>query len=64
MAGSRLHKKAREILADECSGSIHRRFPAQWLDHTLAEIMQAARQGDKSAQTALKLLTDHRFKKP
>jgi len=64
MAKSRLQKTAREILAQEILGSVHRRFPGQWLDKTLAEIMRAAARGEKSAQTALKLLTDARFKKP
>jgi hypothetical protein len=62
MAQNRLMKKARDILAEECRGRVHRRFPGQWLDKTLEEITQAAVQGDKNAQTALKLLMDRRFK--
>jgi hypothetical protein len=64
MGRSRLQKTAREILSKEIRGSVHRRFPSQWLDSTLAEILRAATRGDKSAQTAWKLLTDSRFKKP
>jgi hypothetical protein len=63
MADSRLQKTAREIIAEECEGGIHREFPTQWLDKPLAEILQAAKQRDRSARKALKLLTDHRFKK-
>jgi hypothetical protein len=51
------------VIAEECEASINREFPAQWLDKTLDEIVQAARKRDRSARKALKLLTDHRFKK-
>jgi hypothetical protein len=63
MARARLQKTAREVLAQECIGKILRVFPSQWLNQTLAEILQAAQKGDKSAQTAWKLLNDSRFKK-
>jgi hypothetical protein len=63
MAGPRLQKTAREVLAQECIGRILRVFPSQWLDQPLAEILEAAQTGNKSAQTAWKLLNDSRFKK-
>jgi hypothetical protein len=63
MAKNRFRKKARQILAEECRGLVHRRFPSQWLDKTLEEIAKAAAAGDKSAKTALKLLTDRRYRK-
>jgi phage gp29-like protein len=63
MAVDRLRLKASEIIAQECRGSILREFPAQWLPHTLAEILEAARRGDRSARKAAKLLQGGRFKK-
>jgi hypothetical protein len=63
MADARGQKKAIDIIAEECEGSIHREFPSQWLDKTLDEIARAAKQRDKSARKALKLLNDQRFKK-
>jgi hypothetical protein len=63
VAAPRDQKTAREVVAEECAGSILREFPSQWLDKSLAEIAKAAQAGDKSAQKAKKLLTDQRFKK-
>ncbi|HYT88587.1 MAG TPA: hypothetical protein VEL76_07750 [Gemmataceae bacterium] len=63
MSKSRSTKKASEIIAEECRGSVHREFPSQWLEKTLADIEHSARQGDRSARKALKLLNDPRFKK-
>jgi len=40
-----------------------REFPSQWLQRTLKEILEAARQGDRSARQASKLLRCGRFKK-
>jgi hypothetical protein len=59
----REHLKASEVIAKERQGSILREFPGQWLDRTLKEIGEAARQGDRSARKALKLLNIGRFKK-
>ena len=63
LAVDREHIKASEVIAKERQGSILREFPAPWLDRTLKEIGDAARKGDKSARTALKLLNCGRFKK-
>jgi hypothetical protein len=63
MAGTRLEKTAREVLAEECIAKVYRVFPAQWLDTTLEVILDAAKSGDGTAQTAWKLLNDKRFKK-
>ena len=63
MAGTRLEKTAREVLTEECVGSVYRVFPSQWLDTTLEKILEAAKGGDRTAQTAWKLLNDNRFKK-
>ncbi|CCF97721.1 hypothetical protein RSK60_2420002 [Ralstonia solanacearum K60] len=38
-------------------------FPGQWRERTLKEIMDASKDGDKTAKTAWKLLNDLRFKK-
>jgi RHS repeat-associated protein len=59
----RLALTAEEIIARECRGSINREFPSEFLDETLEQIMQLARQGIGAAQKALKLLNDSRFKK-
>jgi len=63
MAGTRLEKTAREVLAEDCVGKIYRVFPSQWLDITLEEILEAAKGGDGTAQTTWKLLNDKRFKR-
>jgi hypothetical protein len=63
MARSPGQPTARAIIARRCKSSILRVFPGQWLDSTLDEIRAAAAGGDRSARTALKLLTDQRFRK-
>jgi len=55
--------KAIDIISQECQGRILREFPSQWLNRTLEEILEAAKQGDRSAQKASKLLQSGRFKK-
>jgi hypothetical protein len=62
MARSRRQPTARAIIARWYQGRILRVFPGQWLDSTLDQIWAAASGGDRSAQTALKLLTDQRFR--
>jgi hypothetical protein len=64
VATARDKQVARDIIARECEATILREFPAQWLNHTLEAIVKAARQGDRTAQKAKKLLNDGRFKKP
>jgi RHS repeat-associated protein len=54
--------KVTDILAQK-KGSIKSQFPEQWKDKTWGEVEKAAAAGDKSAQTARKLLTDGRFNK-
>ena len=44
-------------------GSIRQQFPSQLLGWTLAQIFACAKTGNKSCQTARKLLTDSRFRK-
>ena len=61
--GGRGAKKAGEIIAKECKGSIKRVFPSEFLDKTLDEICRLAGLGDRKAKTAKKLLNDCRFKK-
>ncbi len=63
MAVDRLRMKAIDIISQECQGRILREFPSQWLNRTLEEILEAAKQGDRSAQKASKLLQSGRFKK-
>jgi hypothetical protein len=63
VATPREKKTAREVISEECAGTILREFPSQWMDQTLEAIGNAAKAGDKSAQKAKKLLTDQRFKK-
>ena len=54
---------AGEVIAKQKKGSINRVFPEQFRSKTLSEIDKLARQGDKAAKTARKLLTDSRFNK-
>ncbi|MCI0378624.1 MAG: hypothetical protein L0215_13525 [Gemmataceae bacterium] len=63
MADPRDKQKARDIIAKECEAGVLREFPAQWLDQTSEAISKAAKQGDRAAQKAKKLLSDKRFKK-
>ena len=63
MAVDRLRMKAIDIIGQECRGHILREFPSQWLNRTLEEILEAAKQGDRSAQKATKLLKSGRFNK-
>ena len=52
-----------EIIAVEKKGSIRREFPGEHLGKTLKEIEELARQGNRSAKKAKKLLRDRRFNK-
>ncbi len=63
MATDRLKKKARDVIGEECKGTILREFPSEWLEATLAEIDKAAKRGERSARKAWKLLSSGRFKK-
>src|SRR5947209_2391628 len=63
VATPREKKKAKAIISEDCEAGVLREFPSQWLDKTLEEITEAAKEGDKSAKKAKKLLTDKRFKK-
>ncbi|NHZ66919.1 hypothetical protein [Massilia genomosp. 1] len=60
---SRFGKTAQEIMGKECKGSVKEVFPGQWKDKTLKTILDASKNGDKTAKTAWKLLNDLRFKK-
>jgi hypothetical protein len=59
----RLKSSVQQIIAKECKRSILREFPSQWLKQSLKTIQESAKSGDKTAQKALKILTDKRFKK-
>jgi len=54
---------AREIIRDTKLGSINREFPSEMYDKTLEQIEHLAKQGNKAAKKAKKLLTDKRFNK-
>ncbi len=60
---ARLQQKASDIIAQKCKGSVNSQFPAQFRDSTLGQITRAARAGDRTAQTARKLLTRNKFRK-
>ncbi|MCL1917961.1 MAG: hypothetical protein FWG14_06550 [Peptococcaceae bacterium] len=63
-SGGKADKRtAGEIISQEKKGSINQEFPSEWRNSTLEEIEKAARQGDKSAQKAKKLLKDKGFDK-
>ena len=54
---------AGEIISKEKKGSINRVFPEQMRDKTRRQIEELAKDGDRAARTAKKLLTDKRFNK-
>jgi len=56
-------QKANDIIGNEKKGSINREFPSEWRDKTYGEIKDAAKEGDRTAQKAKKLLDDKRFDK-
>ena len=47
-------RTAAEIIAQEKRGSILREFPSEFLNRTYDQIVQAARQGNRSAKNARK----------
>jgi RHS repeat-associated protein len=59
----RLETPAYRIISKEIRGSVHRRFPTEMLEKTVAEINRLARARDPAAITARKILEDNRFKK-
>ncbi|WP_138752825.1 RHS repeat domain-containing protein [Paenibacillus sinopodophylli] len=61
--GNKVSITAREIITKTKKGAINKEFPSQWVDKTMEEIERAAKQGDKDAKKAKKLLTDKRFDK-
>jgi hypothetical protein len=53
----------REFIAQNCKASVLRVFPGQLLDAPVDDVLEAAKSGDRVAQTARKLLFDTRFRK-
>jgi hypothetical protein len=53
----------REFIAQNCKASVLRVFPGQLLDVLVDDVLDAAKSGDRAAQTARKLLFDTRFRK-
>ena len=62
-AAERKTRTADDIISKDKKGAINREFPGEWRNKTYGEIEKAAKQGDKSAQKAKKLLDDKRFDK-
>jgi len=58
-----LDQTCESFIAANCKGSIAREFPGQYLTCSLREILAAAKEGDRSAQKACKLLFRNRFRK-
>ena len=56
-------RTAGEIIGKEKKGSINREFPSDMLGKTADEINRLAREGNRAAQKAQKLLGDQRFDK-
>jgi RHS repeat-associated protein len=56
-------RTAGEIIGQEKKGSINREFPSDMLGKTADEINRLAREGNRAAQKAQKLLGDQRFDK-
>lgn len=61
--GEEREPAASEILAAGNKGSINQVFPELFRNKTLGEIDELAKQGDRAARTAKKLLTDSMFDK-
>ncbi|MGA7614563.1 MAG: RHS repeat-associated core domain-containing protein [Thermoanaerobaculia bacterium] len=59
----RFRSKAKDVISKECKGSINREFPEQLREKSLSQIWKEAREGNKAAQTAKKLLSDSRLRK-
>jgi RHS repeat-associated protein len=59
----RLTSTADQVISRECQAGVRRVFPKSVLNNTLQEIKELARDGDRDAKTAWKLLNDLRFKK-
>ena len=51
------------IIAQNCKASVLRVFPGQLLDLLVDDVLEAAEAGNRSTQTARKLLFDTRFRK-
>ena len=60
---AREKKTAEEIIQEELKGSVNRVFPGEMKHKTLEEIKELAKQGNKAAQTAKKLLERPEYKK-
>jgi hypothetical protein len=60
---SRLGSTAEQWIANHCKGGIYREFPGEFRNSTIREIDELAKQGNRAAQKAKKLLTDKRFRK-
>ncbi len=58
-----LRSTAKDLIARRCKGSVNRVFPEELREKTLEEIIRLARQGNKAAQTAKKLLTSSEYLK-
>ena len=54
---------AGDIISKEKKGSINRVFPGEMRGKTRSEIDELAKEGNRAARTARKLLTDKRFDK-
>jgi len=46
-----------------CKGRIKSVLPQQFLNSTIADVMQAARRGDRAARTCLKILGRDEYRK-
>ena len=53
----------REFIAQNCKAGVLRVFPGQLLDVLVDDVLEAAKAGDRAAQTARKVLFDARFRK-
>jgi len=58
-----LQQTCREFIAQNCKASVLRVFPGQFLDVLVDDVLEAAKAGDRAAQTARKLLFDTRFRR-
>ena len=58
-----LDRSVQSFVAASCKGRIRSVLPQQFLDSTIADVMQAAKRGDRAARTCLKILSRDEYRK-
>jgi len=58
-----LNMSVQSFAVANCKGRIRSVLPQQFLDSTIADVMQAAKKGDRAARTCLKILSRDEYRK-